>query len=476
MNSFVIKNLTPLILILGMFAVIFFAPITTKGTLQEAQAQGILVYDLQNTLTNTLQTLSTVALEQKEIVWDALFYQIAQQALQQMTGDIISWINSGFDGEPAFVTDLQGYLLNIADEIAGQFIYGDQLSTICTPFQLDVRIALATQYQKKTAGGFKEKAECTLEKYGDVESFLSGNFQAGGWSMWFEAALNPTQTPLGALLEAEAELDKQIAEKQEHKLQQLNWNQGFMSLEVCTPTPNGGEQCKIVTPGIVFKDMLTNALNAPMQSLINADEMNEVIGALFSNLAQQAISGVNGLLGLGGNASFSANSFGANLNLSYLDAMDIEAQQKVTSGGAVGGRIEQALVTETKVLEAQVNTLQALESVNALFEDTKEPFEGDSCWDLSYPTSFTAKANELISGSEKTIAAIIKLQQLAEAYESTSGAQAQLAILNEFTQMQSTGALGGQTALIEHEYYLRNTLAPTIEAFTERIEDEETSC
>ena len=53
------------------------------------RAQGFPVIDFQNTFTNTLQTISQIALEQKELVWDGLFFSIAKEALQQ---ECVEWI------------------------------------------------------------------------------------------------------------------------------------------------------------------------------------------------------------------------------------------------------------------------------------------------------------------------------------------------------------------------------------------------
>ena len=74
--------------------------------------------------------------------------------------------------------------------------------------------------------------------------------------------------------------------------------------------------CTVTTPGALIKDQASFALQIPALSLLNADSFNESVGNLFSNLANQALSGVNGLLGLGGSSANTNNSFGASGNLS----------------------------------------------------------------------------------------------------------------------------------------------------------------
>ncbi len=460
-----------------LFAAVLI-PLGPQGV-QKAHAQfgagGILVHDIESVLTNTIQTLSTQALEQKELVLDPLFYNIAKQALQQMTNDIIEWINSGFNGDPAFITDLEEYLQGISDDVAGNFIYGDQLNSVCSSFQLDVRTALAEGYQKENYGGVEKQVECSIENgEGDTKAFLNGDFNAGGWSMWFEVVLNPENTPIGAYAALDLALEEEVLNEQEEKLRQADWNQGFLSQEICKLI-GGDEKCTITTPGIVFKDLLSFQLTTPARSLIEADEMNEVIGALFSNLAQQAFTGVNGLLGLGGNDSFTNSSFGVDVNLSYLDALDEESANNAASGAVAGNKIEQALRTETEVLELQVAILTQIDELNTAFEDAKEPYEDDSCWNLAFPATLASTLDDLVEDAPQTINTIVKLEDLSSRYEDANSSQEQLQILQEFTTLQTSGALSGQTAVIQYQY-LQSQLADETSEFEEEIEDEVTSC
>ena len=118
---------------------LFLSPLSSYG-ISKAHALSIggifgggggdVVQDIGNTLQNTLQALSLGSLEQKELVIDGMFFDMAQKALQQMTGDIITWLNSGLDGDPAFVTDIEARLQELADETAADFIYSDELSTV----------------------------------------------------------------------------------------------------------------------------------------------------------------------------------------------------------------------------------------------------------------------------------------------------------------------------------------------------------
>jgi hypothetical protein len=463
------------------------APLTHEGKPKEAEALfglgglvgGLVVKDIGNTLTNTIQTLSTVALEQKELVLDGLFRNIAQKALQKMTGDILTYLNSGLDGNPAFVTDIRAYLREVSDDVAGNFIYGDALSTICSPFQLDIRIALATYYQEQRSGGTKKKLECTINTPGvDMKAFLAGDFSAGGWGTWFEISLNAKNTPIGAATAAQVALNDSIIQKQDDALREADWGDGILPKKSCKTVGGGSsakEVCSITTPSPLMKDMFSKALGTGIDSLLNADEMNEVIGALFGNLANQAISGVNGILGLGGNASFSNNSFGSSGSLSYLDALKEEsATTKV--GGVGDNKIQQALVTETKVLELELAIIEKVDEVTKLFTNSKLPFTNNACWKLTMPAKLSETLDELTLRIPQTVTAVASLQELAEQYKAATDATVQLDILQQFTELQLEGGVTGQTALIEYDFFLNTELKDTIAAFKKALTAQELSC
>ncbi len=451
---------------------VFLFPLSLTG-FQRAHAQGLPVTDVLSTIQSTLTALSSAALEEKELVWDGLFYEIANQAMQQMTSDIIEWVNSGFDGEPAFVTDLIGYLQEIAQDVAADFIYGDEFSEACPAIQLNARLAIAQNVQQENEkfGGFKKKAACTIDDIpgGNPGAFINGTFSAGGWSMWFETVLNPQNTPIGLTVMGDEARRQAEAEAKFAANEDVRNGDGFKSQKVCTE-----DGCTITTPGKLIADQVSLALQAPLLRMIGADEMNEIIGALFSNLGQQALSGVNGLLGLGGNVSFSANVYGSSGDQSYLDA--VRQEQTNTGSGASGSKIEQALRTETQVLELQLAIIQELDAISNTFLDTREPYESDSCWNLDLPEEFSDKLDELTEDVPNTVEAVVTLEAMLEAYEENTSSQGQLQILQQLSRMQTEGQLSGKTAVIQYENYLRNQLRSDIDEFEEEIEDEEDSC
>lgn len=286
--------------------------------------------------TQIVNTASNIAQEIKDKVLDPIAYHIAKAFISQLLKSTVDWINSGFKGSPTFVQDLDQFLLDAADLGAGEYIktLGELGSIICKPFQIDIQIALALKYQKAREG--KRIDECTLSGVvKNIEDFYKGTVaREDFWEQWIEITSKPeTYTPYGQMLEAEAGLAIKINGKQVTGLEELKWGSGFRSSKKCEMVdgPNGKqvEKCVTTTPGDTIAASLNKSLGAGTDSLVAADEINEVIGALFGQIANQALTGAAGLLGLsvrGGGSGGTGESYVDSLvnevqssNGSYLD-------------------------------------------------------------------------------------------------------------------------------------------------------------
>lgn len=349
------KGLVATICVVFAF-VLTYVPIAPTSHVEQAEAAGAatgistsLGQAIQNgsalagNAVNTLTAGATGSLWAKENVLDGIGWAIAKRIVSGMVSDLINWINSGFQGSPAFVTDLGGFLRNIADQEIGRVIseLGDVGSFICSPFRLDVQISIAVQYnQARTTG--QSAPTCTLSGVIDnIEGFISGIDPGNGISDWLTITSAPqTYTPYGAQLNAEAIARARLINAQGEEVQLLNWGDGFLSQEVCEADGAGGESCSIVKPGTMIANQLNKALGAGQDTLVQADELNELVSALLGQLANKAVSGVNGLLGLSGGSDFSYSDYDG----SYLNELQSEADGIVVGGGGIAQEtIDQSL-------------------------------------------------------------------------------------------------------------------------------------
>lgn len=275
---------------------------------------------------NAITSYATNAIWIQDSVLDGIAWKLAKQILSQMTSSIVNWINSGFKGSPAFVQDLEGFLLNIGDQVVGQYLddLGGPFSFICSPFQLDVRVALAASHAR-TRDQQPAQASCTLSgALANIEGFIDGSLgfaDGGGWDTWFAVTSNPTLTPYGSFLEAESNMSIKILNAQKNETKILEFGGGFLSSKICEAVSGAGttkENCFISTPGKVVQEALTFQLSSGPRVLIQADEFNEIITALFSQISKQAITGAAGLLGLSPRTGYTTSGFSGG---SYTQAL-----------------------------------------------------------------------------------------------------------------------------------------------------------
>jgi hypothetical protein len=218
---------------------------------------------------------------------DAIATLVAKRAVESIVDSTVDWINSGFDGNPSFVSNPGQYLTSIADEIAGEYIDGAGLSGLCTPFQASIRISLQQSYLRSSGRSRSSTAQCTLTGIvNNIDNFYD-DFSEGGWAGWFSMTQENANNPYGAYMEAQVELDSRIASALKIQQDQLNWGRGFLS----TKGPDG----EIRTPGTVIETQLENVLGTGVRQLELADEFDEVIGALVSQLLQRTVFSQNGL-------------------------------------------------------------------------------------------------------------------------------------------------------------------------------------
>jgi hypothetical protein len=427
-----------------LFLILFFFLVFTP---RPAEAQySVVVVGGPGSLAQIATVGELTALLTKEGVGDSLAYAVANFLLEQMARSTINWINSGFDGNPAFITDLQGFLLEQADIVAGAFIEGAGLSLLCAPFELDIRLALALNY----GSPFEQQISCRLsDVVQNIDGFLEGNFEDGGWPGWFELTLR--DNPYTRYIEAEHELAVRLRNNRGEQLEVLSWGQGFLSWEECeTEAGTGNESCTTATPGSLIQNEVSDALGIGRDRLTIADEINEIIGALIGQLAQQALGGSGGLRGASrgsaGQPSFvdrlAAQS--AADSLASARSETIEPIQE-TRGHEVSHRTQlQASLASVTSVEALNNNLRLCNSSQAAF----------------YDASITPTKNSLSSRINTVNQNIDTLNGLEVRAQGASTLQGLQAILQEFFEQRingtfSTAAAAAQAQLERQEIETR---------------------
>jgi len=411
-NNFYKKYLIGLIIISFVFSNAFFAfP-------KKARAQWAVI-DPSNLVQNTFSAIADGSMWTKEFLLDTIAWVINDQILHQMTRQTVNWINSGFKGNPAFITNPGDLLKDAADQATGVFFEEMGMAGICQPFRVRLELALRTGWP------FAERMRCTLsDAIANVENFEK-NFAAGGWAGWLAITTQPQNNIYGAYLEEAGELARRQEEQQSLVKLETSWGSGFLSTKkcveidsnkynLCLENPAAGipgssaEVCEkrlcaryeTETPGSAIENRLNDALGADFRRLEVADEINEILGAMIN---QFITSAVRSLRGGGGRGSAVETSQGTplteNVRRGSSDLMDrsIADEQsyldnKQKSLNIVEGRritlltfVDQcdekaeslqeevasstALIAEAETYKTRVNSATTFEEVSKILDD-----------------------------------------------------------------------------------------------------------
>jgi len=249
----------------------------------------------------------------KEYVLDPLAWAAAKAVIHSISQSTVNWINSGFEGSPAFETDLRRSLGQLQDSAANDFFRSLEKNTgidADATFKQNITNYLVTSYYKSTDGS-KSFWETNLDKTTkDPKAFREGKMVGnGGWDGWFSMVMNQKNNTYGAVLSAEDEMNKSFESFRVQRLNELQWGKGFLAWKgscIEKAHDNSGtslstdDNClkyETKTPGTVIESQLENTLGSNIRQLEIADEIDEIVGALMSQLVSQVLS-ESGLTGV----------------------------------------------------------------------------------------------------------------------------------------------------------------------------------
>ena len=356
---------TKKIIALSLVFAVFISPIFAN----KAQAQWV-VFDPTNFTANTLTVFNTavtgassvvtaanttVAGPVKEFGLDTIAWVLVNLVIERISASTVNWINSGFKGSPAFITNPEGYFKDLGNKVAGEYIFRNpDLNFLCGPLTARVKIALSKAY----IGNRNFSCKLTDVK-GNIDNFMN-DFERGSWEKFFTISQDQTQSPLGIYIEAEGTLIKRLTKYSNQKDKELAWGKGFLSKKTCavweqtgfsttddddqdflkeldssgsnttggedlygigedaegnailpdSPAPDTNTQgnnvrqpkClkeETITPGSVISDKLNGVLGISDGKLAVADEINEIVSALLNQLVGRIVGGIGaGLRGI----------------------------------------------------------------------------------------------------------------------------------------------------------------------------------
>ncbi len=279
-------------------------------------------------------------------------YAAAKSVLAQMTNKTLKWVNTGMNGNPLYVQDVESYMKSIRNDELSKFlsgpatsdpIFGNAIRSVITqqvtdktdnylatltgskqyPYSYqnrycpsDYQTLSARDYEAclKTGSAIEVCAQKSREKYEKLASRncisgkaaqynkFMGDFTQGGWG----ALLNSSNNPIGAMFTATDSISSKIATTQETTKAEVQRNNGFLDMKTCVEYEKEGQvgsgngaglkqeskclQWRTDTPGSIIQNQLAVITNSPVRQLEYADNINEVLGKFFDNFINDLLA------------------------------------------------------------------------------------------------------------------------------------------------------------------------------------------
>ena len=408
---------------------------------------------LRNTLTNALTQLvanATESLNLKEMTLDGIAWNLGKEMIQQVQADVLDWANSGFDGEPAFITNYEEYFTGLADESLAEFIYGDNMQLMCAHVDISVRSAVARQYNtvvgRNQGSGATDpntgERQCLFEVAvgGEIESYIEGDFSQGSWDAWFELTVNGEADPIKSYLNTQIAAYNRVLDAQRIGTIEALANDGFLSTKVCPDVEdadgNLNTNCQIVTPGSINRDTVAfQVAEVPTLSLLEVDEFNELLSGFMTNLTNQALSSFGGLLSLGDDPRYASPTFGDGTQ-TYTEAL---RSDRSVSGATLQNPMTEALAAEQDYQQLQQRMLDDITDLEARLEaaEAADP----SCFDLELPDELETEKENIVNNLAVSETTEDLLVVLDTQFKDASDTSTQSVIVSQYVTMQQQGLI-----------------------------------
>lgn len=324
-----------------------------------------------------------------------LIAKLKNALLSMLYRSIIDFANGGFNGETAIIENLQQLARDGIETVVQDFI-SNATAGICAKDKGEVQVMLLNQYEYEV--GFSKQSQCTSETSStgrdeDAEEVYTKIFK-------------PQNTKMGAYMISESALKQVRAESAFGTILTYVAGQGVQPTVQCkdgTTSDTGncpGEGLyggKIVLTGDQKGHVIKKALTGPVDQLLNADEIGELVDAFTAGLTQFIFQGIDGLSGASQKSSSGA---------SYLDSMVDASAGGATSGTqqAIGRDIAAAAAVEEEYFDTVSTALAGVQQTKIAYT------AAIACYQLKVNTSNSALALQRIQNASTTVSTILNPQ------------------------------------------------------------------
>ncbi len=303
-----------------------------KATIKQTES-----IDSQNTVENCL---------------NAIAVSLAKKQLVEMTKNTMNWINTGFGGDPLYVTNTNRLMTSITDRILTEEInFFKNADPYDYPYGRDYARSLSSSYLAEK--NFRDSLKFTLGNYiqgnsSDVLNNYSNDFASGGWDAWLGFTQFDQNNPIGFnIMASDKETEEEEKKVQEQK-EELAYSDGILSPKKCVKhaTTKGDE-----------KQTALNALSQAQSNLSVAQKKyDEAVINYSRNHSEEnnsIVEKTNNGLSMAKTAYDKALSTANSLNIKITDTEEEECLEweVVTPGSLIKDTISEYITSPARQTE-----------------------------------------------------------------------------------------------------------------------------
>lgn len=264
-----------------------------------------IAFDILSQIWNAYQYITNNWAQWKEKYLDGIVWTLMNAVIEEMLRSMTQWVSNGYEGQPTFLADPDGFYTGVADGVVGTYLADTSpfMKSLCSPFSVNIKYALDLTYAKTRAA----PVTCTLS---DMRTNITNFFEKGitfndggrGWNNWFKVTQDAQYNPYGTIFSGMESLSVEIDSAKEREMKSVDQSKGFLAKQNCEDVPdtvNGGvyKQCTTVTPGSVLEGQLNLSLGGAQRRVEAADEFNELLAAVFTGFVMDAFKSEGGFAG-----------------------------------------------------------------------------------------------------------------------------------------------------------------------------------
>lgn len=307
-------------------------------------------------------TINTGTLVYKECVLREVIDSMRQSITAGFVTQQVQSFMTANNGNPRYPTQLWQERQSRWTEGAYDYLQND-LTSVNQSMRAPIQRLLARNYMRDLE---RPTAYMSCPYQGDIHD-LSDNARFSFQNLILST--QPECRPDIAYLMAEDGLNHRISKIDQEMMTRLSWGNGIYGVE----SSDGRGNYTTQTPGSIVGANITQALQSGFRQLENANDIGQIVTAMFAGIATQVVRDNNGLSGL-------IRSIAG--QPSYLSQV---ASQ--TSAGLVSSAVNAALQILDAARQVEIGYIQAMNSIADNLTQTIGTLRAReaACWNLIIP-------------------------------------------------------------------------------------------